>query len=1443
MATFVDLDRSFIPLCEGQDPPFQVGREAGRQYYGWLGWADLLSRPRCVVLAEAGAGKTEEICATSARLTAEGRFAFLLRVEDLAECEPVSCLSPDMAIQYREWEASPDIAHFFVDSIDEARLTGKRLRTALRNLAKGLGERLPRARVLLTCRASDWQWETDLAEIRRLLPHVLTPPDEEDALTPNEKLLAPLFPTDASKSDAADTEVSRCGEILVVLLASLSRSERKPLLENCGVSDTDAFERAIARHGLESFADRPGDVIAMAAYWNVHGRFGTRREMTEFAIGLRLAEEDPHRRKSVAVAPERLRRGAERIAAALTLAKTFAIRAPGSTAIERATMDVIDPYQILSDWATTDVDALLTSGLFAPGTYGRVRFHHRDSQEFLTASWLERIAQDPRGSVSVHRLLCVDRYGQPTVVPSLAPAAAWLAGRRSDIFDELLRRNPIDLIRHGDPRAIPVADKERLLRSYAALHARGDVGDDSLHWSEVAMFAVPELHAGIRAVWSENTRPDFRLDLLRMIRDGVIADAVDLALPVITDRSTPEHLRLVAADAVEICGDPAGLALIAETSRDPNAISTARLATRFASILFPDRIDVDELFDLVERFPSHRFEHSGFNYELPMLWAKCGTDARRRTFMARLAALCLAEPFVTEWHRVSRSHHALTAAARTIAVDAVTRFTRLFDEALIRLLVAAERTDGMTNRDTEEFARLGKLVSAHPLLQRALFWADVDEVRRNTRHGPNAVRIWHLSSGIAALWRFTSDGESWLEEDATNRPLEADRRLAFSILMDLILGDAARNCKVADLRVRIAGHPELLAELEQALALPLEPSAERRKFERQEAAWKKKEAKQKAQDKLSWIDFATRLRARPSILREAGGSREWSVQADLFSVARWLKGKHHDDNKGAAKWASLREAFSNEVAEAYRDGMCLIWRNIEPVRPVRKGNGSSRLYSSELAFDGLLLEASLRADWHARLEDHLVVRAVQHICIGEESVPEFFDQLVLEHSELALPVVEEALIYEWASTNEFGGTLLRHYADASGALAAHIRTPITKLLTSQSPGHEKRFGLAVRCLSRVGLDEPGRELVLSALDLCGSSPWLNTPKLRIALLFLASPDRAVDELIAWIDIARSEGDQLAAYGLLSAFFGDRQDATGMATTLDDVAVDHLEALVLTAYRAVRREDDNVHHGTYEPDLRDHAERARSSILGALLERPGIDAWAAVRRLADQPEMEASRMRFLELARRKADVDAEIAPWDPADVRKFEDQKLAPAKTGAELSDLAGAILEEIRIGLWSADASSRCLLAQAVDEHQVQHWLAEQLQLRSQGRYAVHREPIVADSKEPDIVLTSTQGPAQVAIEIKHGGKGWSGRDLLTALTDQLAGRYLRGAQRRHGFLIITNHAPLRRWENPADSSRLDFPELIEMLNDEAAKLTSCGVIAHAVGLDTTSVKVDTRAG
>jgi hypothetical protein len=264
------------------------------------------------------------------------------------------------------------------------------------------------------------------------------------------------------------------------------------------------------------------------------------------------------------------------------------------------------------------------------------------------------------------------------------------------------------------------------------------------------------------------------------------------------------------------------------------------------------------------------------------------------------------------------------------------------------------------------------------------------------------------------------------------------------------------------------------------------------------------------------------------------------------------------------------------------------------------------------------------------------------------------------------------------------------------------------------------------------------------------------------------------------------------------------------------------------YSHIRPKDDPVRRGSYSPDARDHAQNAREGVLSVLLGRPGADAYQAMKRLAEDPVFALRSHRFRELARGKAERDAENPAWNAAEVLTFQRQFTAPVKTGVDLLRVVLGVLGDIAQNLTHGDVTSRPLLERAKDEEEVQHWLVEQMNARARCRFHAFREAEVATGDKPDIIIASTSAPCEVAIEVKHGGKGWTARDLEHALRTQLAEDYLKPESRRHGVLVITHHRD-RRWLDISNRKPISFLDLIEWLSGIATTLTENAVGSIAV--------------
>jgi hypothetical protein len=137
---------------------------------GEMGWEELSKLRRVVLLAEAGAGKTEEMKAQARNISENEKFAFYATLQDVGRNGLFESLTIADQSRFTAWRASDARAHFFVDSIDEAKLDNVRFEQALRQIANAIYSAEGRAHILLSSRHTDWEYRRDLKRFEEMLP-------------------------------------------------------------------------------------------------------------------------------------------------------------------------------------------------------------------------------------------------------------------------------------------------------------------------------------------------------------------------------------------------------------------------------------------------------------------------------------------------------------------------------------------------------------------------------------------------------------------------------------------------------------------------------------------------------------------------------------------------------------------------------------------------------------------------------------------------------------------------------------------------------------------------------------------------------------------------------------------------------------------------------------------------------------------------------------------------------------------------------------------------------------------------------------------------------------------------------------------------------------------------------------------------------------------------
>lgn len=908
---------------------------------------------------------------------------------------------------------------------------------------------------------------------------------------------------------------------------------------------------------------------------------------------------------------------------------------------------------------------------------------------------------------------------------------------------------------------------------------------------------------------------------------------------VALDEKCNEYLRIVALQALAACGDTDGLEKVARWLKDASERLSALLGPGFAKVLFPRYITVDELLGLIECAPVPRpGTLERFAHEIGDLWKACPDDASRKRMLAGLADMCLSPPFKSSHQCLSSQHYELAKNLAPIAREAVFELRGAeTTEGLVRLLMVVERVERQSFSDQEE-PTLATLVTEHWRLQRDLFWMDVEQTRRQnaSRGKESPTRFWHVQAFLKPLWKLGPKDLTWLAEDLSGRPLEGDKRIALSAIVRILGNTNELDTKLSGLRAMISGERELQRDLDGYLAPPIEDE-ELRRLQVEEENYRRDRLKREQDAKSSWVELRDQLKGDPSLVRDLQNVNI------LIALFRWLSSKTRRGYESALEWRLLEGVFGRPVAEAYRDGMKALWRTTSPERPKRKeGRPVTWKWVTILSFFGIGIEAAEDPDWTAHLSSAEIERAAQHACLSEQGYPQWLEDLVHRDENLVLPILHKALRAEWASQHGGSFNFISYFSGTDSRIPESIQRILFDVTLKQKPQALGMLDHGLRILQRLNLGEAQRHkaaaLIRRRLRAAARAEDDERVWGYLAMLFMVDADGATREFVDWLDGTPQASRYARAESSLGALFARHRALPSAADALFSVSVESLEALIRLAYRYVRPEDDSFHEGHYTPNARDDAEQARSTLLKALIDRPGADAYQALRALSENEPPILPAVRLRELAHGKAEHDAELPAWTTEEVLDFERRGIAPANTGEILLRVVVSVLSEIQSSFTRNDATSQPLVERAEKEEEVQKWLAEQMEFRSEGRYHVHRETEVAGGDQPDIIVSSTAAKVEVAVEVKqvkYGGNDWSVRDLERSLTKKLTEDYLKPANRRWGVLVVSRHGE-RTFRDPETRAPLSFDAVIGRLQARAeeVKRNKFGYVEVRVcGIDT----------
>ena len=1364
----IDLNRSFRQLLNNvtsmdEDRAFEISRA----YTNPLEWGAVLERNCVVVLGEAGTGKTTEFELQRDRIIASSGYAFFVCIEELAQRELRNTLTPSEGRLMDEWVEKEAPGFFFLDSLDEAKLKGSSLTTALKCWLRAVGDHQKRARLFVSCRVSDWLARTDL------------------------QALLEVFPADSDHGEA-DPGTGP----FVVQLAPLTDKQIHQLANHLGVPDVRAFSAAIAESNAAIFADRPQDIEWLGSYWARHKEIPSLRKVLEFNTQEKLKEKSD---RPTQLSQERTRTGAQSLAGvSLFTSRRFFTTPCGHLNISNDA--AIDPRAVLGSWSDDEISQLLTRAAFDPATYGRVRFHHRTMREYLAAKWLLGLID---GGLPRRKLEAALFPTTPTgrIVPAhLAATAAWMAIEDSSILKKMLELAPQHLIDEGDPDGLSPETRGEVLRAYVEKFQGRQHSYHRFDRAGLGRFAAAGLSTTINELLSDATvGSDTKATLARLVAEGPVAGCEAVCLGLALDSKQSEHLRIEAIHAVAATGSAADLvrlknAYLAETIEDYEVVGA------LVRTLFPGQMTVQDLLSLLERLPRKPSNLTTsldlvLGHELPSL----ADRTLRLELVGELIGRVRNEPPKEEWKHLD---WLLDPAAKILAsVLDGTDGGEPEPEILSHLAFFKEK-----ERDRAyQFVR--EAVVRNEAVRRQLFWFRAHEKRSpTTKRLPTSYwDIWDY----AGLFTLGLDDIEWLANDARTHAEPLGRLLAFDTLLRIDVPDEKRDGHIELLRAIAKTDQRLTKRWVWSQRPPRNPSRQQACYRLMSAVRAKRKEKQEKRNKETFQKHIEQIRDGSAF--------------DMLRLLYGIKGERMRQSWGTVDLDEIRSRYGDGIASAAKTGFRAFWRNAEIEPPHKRKEPQSTPYTYSLALAGIALDVSggLRVE---TLDNALKEKAIRLAGWELNRLPAWISNLAASDPTTVSNTMYPTIEADYLTTDATPGSkeVLSKLSGDEHVRAA-VLDVLADLVCKRKAGNDDSLAVSLEILLSDLPDRWVKPLAATAQKRCHNA---GSNEVAFAVWWVAWSELACREAVDYLQKRLSKTTKSKAYRMITAVLGrlsawNRRYASLPLSIRSEPQA--LETLIKIVFPIIRPQDDVEHEGAFWLGEQDHAQEMRNRLVAWLGDLNTAEGESALQRLAEQPSLIAHRDWFLHLAEQARTRHIATKSWSVEQAVEWAARFQARPASMNELFLVALDRLDDIRLFVEGGEYSPRDLFAAGdsdVVEAHFQTFVAAELKNRSLRHYTVAREEEVARLKKPDIRLHNPDcGERPVGVELKIAER-WSYAELKDALLKQLVGQYLTDIDANHGVLLLCSFGKKKKWQK-AGSGWLNFREVIEELQKEAKAMVS----------------------
>ncbi|WP_344629678.1 hypothetical protein [Streptomyces glaucosporus] len=410
------------------------------------------------------------------------------------------------------------------------------------------------------------------------------------------------------------------GEVAVVTLAPLSRSDMRAAAEQHGLDGAAFVERLVDR-SLEALAQQPVTLVSLLESQARGEQLPTTVvEAYEQACRMLCTEtwDEDFSRRQERPAVEHLLAIARWVAAALQFARCAALVDGPHVGEGELHLDMLATQGVPGLFPTLDCRRhellhLTESGLLAPVGQRRWVFAHRSYQEHLAAEFLKSSGMAPAAQAE---LLWVGSGRARHIVPEHEEVAARLAVSDDRLFEDLLAHDPRVLLL-ADLRALPVQHRARVTR--ALLDNAPNEGFERIDWGQLERLDHSGLAEQLEPFLQPGADRDQQYLALWIAAACQPAGLGSALLDVAEDRTEPAYIRSFALQALaevddqaaerlrRLATDPASSVAEAAVTHlwsqhlslieyldllpDPDHWSISRSLEKFTELATPERLD------------------------------------------------------------------------------------------------------------------------------------------------------------------------------------------------------------------------------------------------------------------------------------------------------------------------------------------------------------------------------------------------------------------------------------------------------------------------------------------------------------------------------------------------------------------------------------------------------------------------------------------------------------------------------------------------------------------------------------------------------------------------------------------------------------------------------------------------------------------------------------